>query len=1102
MRSIRCLALLSLLTCLAAISGLAQTITATITGTVIDASGAVVPQASITATNTSTGNKYDTKANDAGVYDIKFLTPGPYTVTVESSGFKKVTQGPFTLEVNQVARVDVTMVVGQVTENIEVTGVAPILQTENAQTGSVISAQQATELPSNGRNFVALTLLVPGAITPNPGSMTAPSRQFSGGRPYVNGNREQSNNFLLDGVDMNEPIDNLIAYNPNIDALQEMQVLTGNASAEFGNGNGAIVNMTTKGGTNEFHGNVFEFLENDKLDANSFFNNRSGAAKRGLRQNQFGATFGGPIKRNKLFFFMDYQGTILRDFGTSLVSVPTAAMRGGNLAAYNQTIKDPATPGATFGGGVIPVSRIVNPVALALFANPALYPLPNSPGTGNLGVTNDYRGISATNTNNDQADARIDYRLRDQDSIFGRFTIERYRQIPGSVAIPTQLAGATIAPTTAGVINWTHTISPTAVNEARIGYTRVGVDANTVDPTGVLGITGNQKLGIPGSQPISGASQVTMASEFTNIGSSATDSSEVDNDYHLADNFSKTVGRHSLKMGANLIRYQENRFYAGNNGLLGNFIYNGTYTGVSFADFLLNDLNSKGRGSLTGKWGHRQWRDGLFFQDDWKVSSTFTVNLGLRWEYTQPVYEVADRQTNFNLATGAQLFAGQNGNSRALYNAYYKQFMPRLGLAWNPTNFGGRLVVRAGYGITSYMEGTGANLRLPLNPPFYFESAVQYATTAPGDIRTGFTDVQPQSAISGQIRFWNPDLRPAFIEQYNFSTEYRISNTLSLSTGYVGQKGTHLVDPREYNQPLPAVGALANATLQQRRPEFGVLPLVTTISGTDSSSTMNYNSLQVSARKRLSGGFDFVASYTLSKSLTDNLGYYGSGGVNAEGAYWQNAYNRKGDYGRAFFDARHNVSFGGTYRLPYGKDRTYGKNANGLMDTVFGGWKLDGVISAHSGFPVTITSTTTTDQLARGTERANQYGRLPNINQTVDHWFGVVGTDFSLCQTRGVAVDPSGKPCAYGVPATDQFGTAGKNTEQAPDFKNLDLSIGKQFHFSERSYFDLRGDFFNVLNKTNFGPPGRTVSTPTTFGQITSIVGNPRTIQLGLKFYF
>jgi hypothetical protein len=550
-------------------------------------------------------------------------------------------------------------------------------------------------------------------------------------------------------------------------------------------------------------------------------------------------------------------------------------------------------------------------------------------------------------------------------------------------------------------------------------------------------------------------------------------------------------------MGLQWLRYRQNSYYAGNNGVLGRFDYTGTYTGASFSDFLLNQLRAKGRGSLTGKWGHRQSRVGAFLQDDFKLRPNLTLNLGMRWEYTQPVYEVADRQSSIDLVTGKQLFAGKDGNSRALYDSYWKGFEPRVGFAWTPALFGNKLVVRSGYAITSFMEGTGANLRLPLNPPFFFESDFTYDITSPGDIRTGFTDVRAQDQLSGQPRAWDPKLRPAFIQQWNFTLEYQVTNTLSLNAAYVGQRGRHLVNPREYNQPLPDAGPPSTwRPLQARRPLYFALPAVTNISGTDSSATMDYNSVQMSGRKRLGHGLEFLAAYTLSQTLTDNLGYYGSGGVNAEGAYWQDAYNRQGNRGPSFFDARHNFSFAGSYELPVGQGRWLGRGMNSIAGAVLGGWTISYLASLHTGFPVTlVTSTDLTRQAVRGNVRPDRFKALTYQNGTIDNWFGAGN---SICLQPG----QNDGSCAYGIPADGRFGNAAIGTERAPGFRNLDLGIGKKFSITESKYFDFRAEFFNAFNHASFGPPNRNVASPATFGIIGSTISNPRNLEMALKFYF
>ena len=756
---------------------------------------------------------------------------------------------------------------------------------------------------------------------------------------------------------------------------------------------------------------------------------------------------------------MDYEGTRQVDSGAALASVSLADYRNGNLSRFSQAIRDPANNNLPFAGNFIPQNRIVNPGgegALRGFETlPAAQPVRLF---GGIGVTNNYRGVSANSLNNDQADAKVDVRLTDKDNIAGRWSISRYRQGGSATVLPTSMAQGKNGPTTGAVATWIRTFSPRVVNEARLGYSRDVIADLWLDPTGLLSADGNSKLGIPGGQPIPGASAIQMGDGLTNVGSGSAIGETVENKYQFSNNLTFATGRHFLKMGGQIIRFQQNRYYAGNNGALGFFDYStGKYTGSGFADFLLNQLSEKGRGSVAGKWGHRHSRGGIFFQDDWKVKQNLTVNLGIRWEYTQPVYEVADRQSNFDLATGKQLFAGKDGNSRSLFNAYHKQFMPRVGFAWVPDRTKGKLVVRAGYSITSFLEGTGANLRLPLNPPFFFESDTVYDLSKPGDIRLGFTDVTPLNVPSGQVRAWDPNLRPQFNQQWNISAEYQVNNSISLNAAYVGQKATHLIVPREGNQPLPGTGPVSTwAPLQSRRPLFSSIPLVTNIATTDSPSTMDYHSGQFTARKRMTHGLEFVSSYTFSKALTDNRGFYGGGTyIAGEGAYWQNAYNRKSERGRAFFDARHNVSFGGSWDLPYGKDRMYGKSTSRGLDLLLGGWNANFLMMTHSGFPVTIIGLDGSNQATRGNVRANRYRALSYLNQSVDTWFG---TGNAFC-----AAGVDNGTCAYGNAAVGEFGNASIASERAPSYFNLDTSIGKRFKVGEKRSLDFRTEFFNLF---------------------------------------
>ncbi len=1074
----------------------AQTFTATLTGTVTDPNGAVVPNVQVVVTNQGTKLEHTAQTGESGIYTIPFLPVGNYVISVEYTGFKKLLSNEIKLEVNQTARVDFTLEVGEVSQQVTVEGVAPILQTESTTVGQVITGNTTVNLPLNGRNFQQLTLLVPGAITPNTNGFTGagPNAQ---GRPYVNGNREQGNSFLLDGISVDETIDNRIGYKPNVDAIAEFRIETSNSSSEFGNVTGATVNATLKSGTNDFHGNLFEFIRNDALDANSWSNNRAGAPKQKLRQNIFGGTLGGPIIRNRVFFFTDYQGTKQRTGGGTSRAVAPVEWRNGNLSSLSAFIRDPlrtglcqATPAspqagvnyqeACFPGGIIPQSRIVNPVARALFADPSLYPLPTRAGTSN--VVGNYVTNTANALDGYQFDVKIDAKLSDNDNFIGRYSFGNFNSKGTVGGLPTDLTGSQFSRPQNIALNWTRTLSPTIVNEARVGFNRAVFISDFFDFSG-LG-DGNAKFGIPGSQAIPGISSISLGNGLSGIGGAAVTEDNVTNTFHYGDNLSISRGRHFMKMGGQWLRYQQNRFYPGNNGLLGLFEYNGSFTGVAFADFLLDQLANKGVGSRTGTWGHRQNRIGIFFQDDFKARNNLTLNLGMRWEYTSPVYEVKDRQANFDIATGRQLFAGRDGNSRALYEPYYKGFEPRIGFAWNPDAFDKRLVVRAGYGITQYMEGTGSNLRLPLNPPFFSEADRPFdATTGPGTISTGFTDVIVRDQPFGQIRIWNPDLRPQFTQQWNGTLEYQFSNSVSLTTAYVGHKATHLVAPTDWNQPLPGTGPASTwLPTQQRRPFYSVYPLVTQVSGTDSWARSNYHALQASARQRFSRGLEFLVSYTWSKTMTDNLGYYGSAGVAAQGAYSYNHYNRQvNNYGPAFFDAKHNFVWSGTYELPFGRERAWGSDWHPAVNAILGGWKVSSIISAHTGFPITVTATDVSLQNPRGTARPNRIGDGVPDDQTIDRWLDI--NDFVL-------------------PPQGSFGNSGVGVVRAPGYANWDFSIGKQFHFTESKYLDFRTEFFNFTNHPSFSPPATSISAPNTFGRITGTVSPPRNLEFALKLYF
>lgn len=1055
-------------------TALAQTGAASLTGIVTDQSGASVPGATVTATNQATNVDYTGVANQAGNYTITSLPVGAYVIKAELPGFKIAATRPIELEANQIVRLDFGLELGSLEQTVEVSGEAPVLQTESATVGEVISGTTLQALPLNGRNTGQLSLLLPGAVTPNPGSFTA-IRNFGGGRPFVNGNREQTNNYTIDGVDMNETIDNLVAYQPSPDALAQISVETNNYAADTGNVAGAVISNVIKSGTNQFRGNVFEFYRNSDMDANQWANNRSSAAKPERRQDIFGGTLGGPIARNRVFFFADYQGTRFNAPGSQITSVAPESWRRGDLSSVNATVRDPQT-GVAFPGNQVPADRI-SPIASAILNNTSLYPLPNRAVDG---VTGNFVGETLTTIRAHQADVRIDWSASANDKVFGRFSMAEYESRTDRQAHPLLLGGATDAPFRNLAFNWNRIFGPSLINEVLVGYNQITIVSGALDWAGVG--NANQTFGIAGGQPIPGLSAIRWGSGLSAIGAAATDTDTLDKTYQINEKLTWLKGRHTVKSGGQLLHYVQRRFYAGNNGLLGFFGYGGGFSGFPFADFLLDQVRDKGRGSDSDPWTHLHNRIALFVQDDFKVTEALTLNLGMRWAYTQPLVEKDNRQSNFDLRTGQQILATDGSReSRALYNAYTKGFEPRFGFAWRPDD---RWVVRGGYGITQYMEGTGANLRLPLNPPYFFESFVQYdATTGAGSLATGFADVRPLDQPSGQVRAWDPNLRPQFTQQWNVFTEYLLTDSTSANVGYVGHNADHLVTPVEGNQPLPGVGDPARwAPLQQRRPLFATAPLLTNISTTASRGRSDYHALQASVRQRHLNGLEYMASYTLSETKTNNLGYYGSGGVAAEGAYWMNAYEPEWNYGPSFFDARHNFVLSANYELPFGRGRRWGTDASAVVDALLGGWRLSGIFQARTGFPVTVVDGAGRSlQAVRGNERPNCVGDPHPADQTLDRWLDITAFERVPLGTWG--------NCGIGV-------------ARAPGYRNIDAVLAKRFNAGGHRYFEFRAEAFNLTNTPSFGPPARDINSPNTFGRIFGTVSTARTVELVLKFFF
>ena len=1063
----------------------AQTGAASITGLIIDDSGAAVPGVTVTAINQATNITYLAVSNEAGNYTITSVPVGTYVVKAELSGFRTATRSSLTFEAKQIVRLDFTMSVGAVQESVEVTGTSPILQTETATVGEVISGNTAQSLPLNGRNTGQLALLLPGTVTYNPRGFTNIG-SVNMNRPFVNGNREQTNNFTVDGLDVNETIDNRVAYQPSPDAVAEISVETNNYSAEVGNVGGAVISNVIKSGSNSVRGNVFEFYRNSDFDANTWENNASQAPKQERTQHIYGGTLGGPLVKDKLFIFGDYQASRQDAPGFGTQSVAPETWRRGDLSSVTATIRDPQT-GQPFPGNQIPANRI-SPVARAILNDLTNYPLPNR--TVASGVTGNFVGETLLAIRAHQGDVRLDWSPSTNDKFFGRYSFATYEDRREKQPFPLVFTTRNDQPFHNVAFNWSRVLSPAMINEVLVGYSRVTVIAETFDWAGVG--AGNALYGIAGGQPIDGLSQIGWGSGLTLPGSIATDSDTLAKTYQINEKFTWLTGRHTLKFGGQWLHYDQRRFYAGNNGLLGSITYNGAFTGFPFSDFLLDLASGKGRGGgdPTDPWTQVQDRIGLFAQDDLKVTPSLTLNLGLRWAYTSPLVEKDNRQSNFDLQTGRQIFAEDGSlESRALYNPYYKGFEPRLGAAWRP---GDRWVFRGAYGISQFMEGTGANLRLPLNPPFFFESAVTYdATTGAGNAASGFADLVPGTTPSGNVRAYDPNLRPQFTQQWNAFVEYLLTPTLSAQVGYVGHHADHLVTPVEGNQALPGVGDPSTwAPKNTRRPLYPVQPLVTTIATTAARSGSKYNSMQASLRQRAAHGLEFLASYTIAKGTTNNRGFYGvfggSGlqGVTSatEGAYWQNTYDPEAEWGPMFHDVRHNVVLSATYDLPIGRGHQWGSQWSGITDALLGGWRLSGIFQTRSGLPITVIDGRARSlQGERGSERPDCVGDWKPSDQSIDRWLDING---------------------FAAAALGTFGNCPVGVARAPGYTNLDLVLAKRFAAGGPRYAEFRIEAFNALNHPSFGPPARDISVPNTFGVIRNTISAPRVVELAVKFYF
>jgi hypothetical protein len=1122
-----------------------QTVTGSITGEVTDPTGAVISGAHVAAHNLDTGVDTTTTTNSSGIYRIEFLSIGHYQVSVQATGFNTETLPPFVLEVLQTANFNVTMAVGSSSTTVNVSAAAPILNSSDPTLDSTFTANTIGNFPLNGLDFSALTLYMPGAVSTygTSGPTSFERSTYNSDTPNFNGNRAQANNYTLDGIDMNETYNNLISYSPAPEALEEIHVLTADSPTDYGNVNGAGVVSVLKSGTNQFHGAAYGYVQDYRFDANSYAHGYEGIPTSPYSFDQFGGAVGGPILHNKLFFFGDYLGSRWHVGGVGTASVIPDAMRHGDfsvlLAAANPIqLYDPENSFAPYAGNLgVP---IVNPVAKFLFANPTLYPdcgvdNPVTPSKGTCvspsdGIAdNNYEAPNPSYKGNNQGDVKIEYAPRAKDKFTGFYAVSH--AYDGSVAVlAITFPGKNLYPTWITGANWVHTFSPSLVNSARIGFTRTDWNQGfPVDTTGLFGTAGNAKVGISfPNQRFNGFTNQGFNANVSDVGTTAYNGGVIDNTYSYVDNLTWQHGRHFISAGIDARRYQNNYPTGNNDGYLGSLSYSGAFTsngngsgGYGPADFVLDRVSSGGVTLASVNVGQRQWRTAGFAQDNFKISPQLTLIFGIRYEFDEPWVEEQDRSGNINLTTGQIDYAGHLPagalpgagicSNLACYQPNYRQWMPHLGAAYQLNQ---RTVIRGGYGATSFFEGNSFNQRLTAIAPFlqaagFSVSAPTIATLpiepTPNTAEEGFTgsdtSIQYSSSNNGYTAY-PQNIQPAYVQEYNLTVEYALSNTASLQAGYVGEIGQHIEDYGNVNQLT--VNNVQTSAPFYNSPYIGVAGVDSALGVggngglliTESRAKMNYNALQVILRQRLSHGLEYTVNYTYGKAMTNSLGNY-SLNVNGFSGAFQNYYNSGADMDPAGYDIKHNLSATAVYAIPFGRGKEYFSSASRVMDEVIGGWKLSTAVVAYSGFPEVITGGRNNSN-SYGSSRVNQYRKLKVAGRSNENWFG---TDPSAAPCLSAGLDNGS--CAFGVPANNVFGTSSNGAVRGPGYFNADMSAFKDFSIVGEHSIGFRFDAFNAFNIVSYGNPDTGI-TDSNYGNI-SLQGprsTERHLQFSLKYSF
>lgn len=1081
----------------------AQTVTATLVGTVRDTSQAVVPGVTVTATQAGTNAVRTALTNQRGDFTIASLAPGAYAVTAELTGFRRVSVDRFELSVNQTARLDFVLEVGQLESTVAVTAVAPVVASENSSVGQVIDSQQMRDLPLRGRNFFELALLSPGTTPRMPSSFVADRRPTPGGLNapafYVAGAREKSNGYLIDGIDAQDPHYLTPSIFPSVDAIQEFKLQTSSYSAEFGR-SAAQVNVMTRSGSNDWHGSGYWFYRDERLESRSLTERLSNRAKAPLGYHQMGGTLSGPVKlgrlydgRDRTFFFASYEGTRIDRGRTVGLSVPTEPQRAGDFSQLgfrsNRPIYDPATtrpnpngPGFIrdpFPNNMIPASRIT-PFAQRLLR---LYPVP----TETVASGSNFFGSLVDRSDNNQVLVRVDHRLSAKASVFARYALFDGIDTNGS---PIELDGSFTDVRTHNVAaGYTQAFGSRSLLELRAGlnqpdYLILQDGAFGEDISGGLGL-----VNLLGDPLGFGVPQTSMPG-YTTIGTDTNPTTQQIRVWHAVAHGTTVRGNHSLKAGADLRRTEYNdrseRF------VRGSFTFSGamtadpqrpTATGVPVADMLLG-LPVRAGGSNTSLAANtRGVSIGVFVQDDWRVHPKLTLNVGVRYEVNTRYTDARNRLTLFDPAHpgGRLLLSGTSEayipgrglvpaerTPRGLLPADRNNVAPRIGFAYRPYA-DARLAVRAGYGVFYDITELQDLRTWVRNPPFgqviELSGDPNANASSPAALRVNEL-FPPAGAPAARPNAFSPSrvLPEPYYEQWNLSVQREVGQVAAVEIGYLGSRGHNLAQRVNLNQAAFDADPARPTPILSRRPfpSFG-----NTIRVTEPAGSSIYHGGYVRVQRRFTSGFSYLGSYTFAKaidntSLIDNM--------------VRNLHDRSLDRGRASFDIRHRAVLSASWDLPVGPGRRW--LSTGPLSQVLGGWQINAILSLRSGFPFTVGANSDVCNCGASGQTAQQVGDPAEGERSRTRWFNTA---------------------AFTNPARGTLGNSGRNILDGPGSKVLDLSLFKQVVI-RKARLQIRGEVFNAFNWDNLSQPGTTVGTAN-FGLIQS-AGAPRSAQLAVKLLF